>query len=120
MFRYSKLPENLQFAKLREYYNHYPDAYAWIIILDGADILKEKEKPRACIDAWIKAECDIIDSCDEFLNPEMEKILKDKFIVDESLSYLIKISHNQEKDDFECSLCYDENNEPIIRKWENT
>lgn len=116
MFKYSELPDNLKFAKLREYPNHFPDAYAWIIILDG----RGYEKPRACIDAWLKAECDIMDSCgcDEFLNPEMERLLQDKFVVNPLVSYLIKISYNLEKDDFECSLCYNDDKEIIVRKWE--
>lgn len=120
MFKYSELPDNLKFAKLREYPNHFPDAYAWVIILDGCKLLNDPEK-RACIDAWLKAECDIMDSCgyDEFLNPEMERLLQDKFVVNPLISYLIKISYNLEKDDFECSLCYNDKNEIIVRKWEN-
>lgn len=119
MFTYSKLPDSLKFAKLREFPNHYPDAYAWVIILNGAEFINSKEKPRACIDVWIKAESDVMDSCgfDEFLNPEMDKLLKDRFIVDETISYLIKISYNSDKNDFESSLCYNEDNEIIIRKW---
>lgn len=55
MFKYSKLPDNLQFVKMREFADHYPDAYAWIVILDGRHFLGLEEDAQAYVDAWIKA-----------------------------------------------------------------
>lgn len=49
----------------------------------------------------------------------MKKLLENNFIINPQISYLIKISYNQNKNDFECSLYYNDDNEIITRKWEN-